>query len=78
MTFIHSHPDSTDPCEEAEEGGREGGRKEGGMFLSTRCFPLFLPLKQILVFPMGGGRGGGRDLPQGEQGEGGKKQSGMG
>lgn len=26
MTFIHSHPDSTDPCEEAEEGGREEGR----------------------------------------------------
>lgn len=32
MTFIHSHPDSTDPCEEAEEGGRQrkgAGRMEG-------------------------------------------------
>lgn len=57
---------------------REGGRADGGMFLSTSRFPLFLPLKQILAFSMGGGRGGGgRDPPQGEQGEE-EKQSRMG
>lgn len=42
MTFIHIYRDSTDPCEEEEEGDGEAGGLEGGddSFLSTSSISM--------------------------------------
>lgn len=49
MTFIHIYRDSTDPCEEEEEGDGEAGGLEGGGWRVVMI--PFCPLAAFLCVP---------------------------